>query len=350
MLAVLGTLIIASGFVVLSAPTATAAGTDKVFVCKFITTPGEGEILQTGDNPLSVSVSAIVGADPNTAGASLVGRSFTDGQERSLVIAVDDTPPGPEGDPGVSACLPKVAIPAQPQTTDPCGPGNIAFIVPADTDQLDFTLLANGNVTVAPQPGFRFDQESQLVTFILPADSGVLCTTTVAIPAQPATTDPCGPGNIAFVVPADTDQLDFTLLANGNVTVAPKAGFVFEGASQLVTFTLPADSGVLCTSTVAIPGQPTTTDPCGPGNIAFVVPADTVELDFTLLANGNVTVAPKAGLAFEGTSQLVTFTLPADSGVLCPVDGEDGDDGDDGDDGVDGEDGAPGVDGTDGTD
>ena len=249
MLAGLGALIMASSVFVLGAPTATAAGTDKVFVCKFITTPGEGEILQTGTNPISVSVSAIVGADPNTDGASLVGASFSDGQERSLVIAVDDTPPGPAGDPDVSACQPpatEVAIALQPATTDPCGPGNIAFVVPADTGQLDFSLLADGNVTVAPKAGFQFAGDSQLVTFTLPADSNEICTSTVEIPAQPKTSDPCGPGNIAFVVPADTDQLDFTLLADGNVTVAPKAGFQFAGASQLVTFTLPTDSGAAC--------------------------------------------------------------------------------------------------------
>jgi len=248
MLAGLGALVMASSVFVLSAPTATAAGTDKVFVCKFVNN-GDREILQTGTNPISVSVSAIAGADQDTDAANLVNQSFfNDRQERSLVIAVDDTPPGPAGDPDVSACQPRspeVVVPTPPSTTDICGPGNIAFVVPADTGQLNFESI-NGTVTVAPQPGFMFAGDSQLVTYTLPADSGALCTSTVVIPAQPATTDPCGPANIAFVVPADTDQLDFTLLSNKNVTVAPKPGFVFEGASQLVTFTLPADSRVLC--------------------------------------------------------------------------------------------------------
>ncbi len=74
------------------------------------------------------------------------------------------------------------------------------------------------------------------------------CSTTVTIdpPGAPSTTDPCGPANISFNVPADTNQLDYTLLGNGNVTVAPQPGYVFSGSSQLITFTLPADSGAPC--------------------------------------------------------------------------------------------------------
>jgi hypothetical protein len=71
--------------------------------------------------------------------------------------------------------------------------------------------------------------------------------------------------------------------------------------------------------TIDPPGAPSTTDPCGPANISFTVPADTTQLDYTLLANGNVTVAPRAGYVFSGNSQLITFTLPADSGVPCPL-------------------------------
>lgn len=72
----------------------------------------------------------------------------------------------------------------------------------------------------------------------------------ILVPSQPGTSDPCNPtgvtSNITFVVPGDTAQLDWTLLGNGNVTVAPKPGFKFSGTSQLVTFQLPADSGELC--------------------------------------------------------------------------------------------------------
>ncbi|WP_345800653.1 hypothetical protein AAIB33_14415 [Microbacterium sp. AZCO] len=58
----------------------TAAET-KVVVCKYITTPGEGEVLQTGQNPIEVSVNALgdgfAGAFPYV---------FTDAQVKSIAI------------------------------------------------------------------------------------------------------------------------------------------------------------------------------------------------------------------------------------------------------------------------
>ena len=69
----------------------------KVFVCKYVGTPFVNETLQTGQNPISVSVNAI----PNYQG---VGSYFADQQGRSYVLSVDNTAPGPAGDPSVSAC------------------------------------------------------------------------------------------------------------------------------------------------------------------------------------------------------------------------------------------------------
>jgi hypothetical protein len=40
--------------------------------------------------------------------------------------------------------------------------------------------------------------------------------------------------------------LDYSLLGTGDVTVAPEPGYVFSGGSQLLTFTLPSDSGEPC--------------------------------------------------------------------------------------------------------
>lgn len=138
-------------------------------------------------------------------------------------------------------------------------------------------------------------------------------------PGAPSTTDPCGPANIYFNVPEDTAQLDYTVLTNGDVSVKPIAPYVFKGASQQITFPLPADSGVPCEGDqeIPVPAMPAVEDPCDPRNIHFVVPADTDQLDWTLLDNGNVTVAPKPGFKFPGASQLITFQLPADSNVPC---------------------------------
>lgn len=69
---------------------------DKVFVCKYVGTPGVNERLQTGNNPISVSVDAIP-LDPVR-----IGSLFGDGQGRSLVIGWDArTGGGQEGEPDI---------------------------------------------------------------------------------------------------------------------------------------------------------------------------------------------------------------------------------------------------------
>ena len=73
--------------------TTSGAEKGKVFVCKYVGTPGADERLQTGDNPISVSVNAIPG------GAS-VGAYFADAHGRSYVLAYDVGQPEPD----VSGC------------------------------------------------------------------------------------------------------------------------------------------------------------------------------------------------------------------------------------------------------
>ena len=84
--------------------TATAGGEhpDKVFVCKYVGTPGVDEVLQTGQNPISVSISAI----PDFPG---VGGFFGDEHARSLVLAYDtgqDEPSCPGGQGCEEDCTP----------------------------------------------------------------------------------------------------------------------------------------------------------------------------------------------------------------------------------------------------
>jgi hypothetical protein len=56
---------------------------DKVVVCKYVGTPGSDERLQTGQNPIVVSINSI----PDYQG---VGSYFADAHGRSFVLAVDD--------------------------------------------------------------------------------------------------------------------------------------------------------------------------------------------------------------------------------------------------------------------
>jgi hypothetical protein len=71
-----------------------SAQPEKVFVCKYVGTPGENERLQTGQNPISVSVNAIEDWPVD------IGSYFQDEQGRSLVIAFDTGQPEPTCPPG----------------------------------------------------------------------------------------------------------------------------------------------------------------------------------------------------------------------------------------------------------
>ena len=97
------------------AVSASSNGSQKVFVCKYVGTPGVDESLQTGNNPISVSVNAI----PDYQG---VGSYFADAQGRSYVLAEDNrTGGGQEGEPSVSECpAPDVPEPAVMNITFMC--------------------------------------------------------------------------------------------------------------------------------------------------------------------------------------------------------------------------------------
>ncbi|MCA1783446.1 MAG: hypothetical protein ABR500_00500 [Dermatophilaceae bacterium] len=81
------------------------ASSHKVWVCKYVSKPGEDEVLKAGKNPISVGMQATV------------GDFFQDGQELSYVIAVDaggQTPTCPATPPEHEEELP----PSPPITPD----------------------------------------------------------------------------------------------------------------------------------------------------------------------------------------------------------------------------------------
>jgi hypothetical protein len=75
----------------------TTLPSDKVFVCKYVGTPGVDEVLQTGQNPISVNVASL----PQPV---IIGQFFADEQGRSVAIAFDvgQPEPGPEDCPVVT--------------------------------------------------------------------------------------------------------------------------------------------------------------------------------------------------------------------------------------------------------
>ncbi len=93
-------------------------GSQKVFVCKYVGTPGVDERPQTGNNPISVSVNSI----PDYQG---VGSYFADAQGRSFVLGEDNRQGGGQtGEPDVSECpaaqsgVATASISALPATCD----------------------------------------------------------------------------------------------------------------------------------------------------------------------------------------------------------------------------------------
>jgi uncharacterized repeat protein (TIGR01451 family) len=84
------------------------AAKGKVFVCKYVGTPGVDERLQTGDNPIDVSVNAI----PDYQG---VGSWFADAQGRSYVLGPEHEANEHVDEPSVSSC-PQPEVPP----TDVC--------------------------------------------------------------------------------------------------------------------------------------------------------------------------------------------------------------------------------------
>ena len=90
----------------------TALATDeqphKVFVCKYVGTPGVDERLQTGDNPISVDTSSLEGKGFN----GTFPFEFQDEQGRSVAIEYDTGQP----EPSVENCPP----PDGPPPTDVC--------------------------------------------------------------------------------------------------------------------------------------------------------------------------------------------------------------------------------------
>jgi hypothetical protein len=115
--------VVVSTFLLGNSITPASAVAEKVYVCKYVGTPGVDETLQTGNNPIEVSVNAL----PN--GWS-IGGFFNDNQGRSFVLAtvpqdpepdVNDCPPPSSGSPTptATATATPTATPSETPTATP---------------------------------------------------------------------------------------------------------------------------------------------------------------------------------------------------------------------------------------
>jgi hypothetical protein len=98
-----------------------AAHEGKVYVCKYVGTPGDNERLQTGQNPIDVSINAIKDYQG-------VGSWFNDAQGRSFVLAEDIGQPEPD----VSGCPAPDGGPT-PSNTPSETPSNTPSETPSET-------------------------------------------------------------------------------------------------------------------------------------------------------------------------------------------------------------------------
>jgi hypothetical protein len=145
-----GVVSLLAGFIVMGTATTAQAnhgsdhgGSTKWFVCKYTAAPGGTEILQGGNNPVSLSASAI---NPQNPGGVVAGQYFGDGHDRSYVLVQDTGQP----EPPVSQCpASKVEAAASFIPSAECGKVG-SFTIPATIGviyKLDGVVIAPGTYT-----------------------------------------------------------------------------------------------------------------------------------------------------------------------------------------------------------
>ena len=250
---------------------------DKVFVCKYVGTPGVDEVLQTGQNPISVSVNAIP-LDPVE-----VGSEFADAQGRSVVIAFDVGQPEPSPDdcpPPTSSTTTtvkattttvkattttaKATTTTQPnQTTTTTGGGGTTTTTMGGGGT---TTTTQGGGTTTTGPTTTFPTPSQFsfpsVTAICPNGVALI---SITFPSRPELNGQVG--TLTFSTGGST-PLTFISGATVQVPYPASAGtgpvtLTYTVAGQTatpVTLTFPANCAAPTTTTTT-PGGTTTTGP-----------------------------------------------------------------------------------------
>ena len=262
-----------------------------------------------------------------------------------------ETTPPPSA---TTTAITEVIIPEKPPFDDPCNPVGVTSNIdwtgplPADTDQINWTENAKGDVRTASLIDTANTQWTDGTVSPKPyrlVDSGVACEVPivkVAKPSAPLPLDECNPVGVTSNIdwkdplPADTAQINWTENAEGTVRTAALVDTEKttwdDGSVAPLTFTLPADSGVACEVPivkVAKPSAPLPLDECNPVGVTSNIdwkdplPADTAQINWTENAEGTVRTAALVDTEKttwdDGSVAPLTFTLPADSGVACEV-------------------------------
>lgn len=228
----------------------------KVFVCKYVTTPGGDEV---ASNIISVSI-----ANKNYEPGDL----FVDAQDLSYVLSFDTG----QAEPSTTACPTFTAAPV-PQSTDPCNladsplVSNVAWLPYSDTEKYSWTLNTDGTLTVTAKTGYFFKTSSSSfvssITYTLPLDSGRVCIpedAKVSLPV-PSTTDPCGPENASWAEQTPAAEYSWSTNEQDELIATAKVGFYFMISGQkqtVVNFGQAKESGTLCPTPKICTAVPTT--------------------------------------------------------------------------------------------
>ncbi|WP_395243569.1 hypothetical protein ACGGZK_15760 [Agromyces sp. MMS24-K17] len=219
------------------------------------------------------------------------GNAFPADAKTTWTFPVDDGP-----------C--RVALVGAPTFSDTCKADNEQLTVPDDTDSVDWEQgESNGVITVTatPQPGYAFIGEPQTKWEFVLIDEPCQ----IEVEGEPTFHDTCGAGNEQLTVPDDTETIDWEASEeNGVITVTATArpGSTFkEGATASWRFALDESP---CPTTLT--GSPTFTDSCAAEDDELFVPADTDQVDWESVREGDtitVTATPKKDWAFTGEPQ-----------------------------------------------
>lgn len=189
------------------------------------------------------------------------------------------------------------------------------------------TTTGSYTVTAAANAGYVFADGTKVKNFGVAVDSGVVCPpTSVPVPAAPQPIDPCnvvGGGNNAYwPVPASTAEVTWSLTGGGELIATANAGYVFADGRTSINFGIAPDNGVVCPPVqVPVPAQPSHIEVCDtPGvtnNSIWVVPANTAQVTWTLLANGQLVSRTAAGYVFTNGSTEINWGIAPDNGWSC---------------------------------
>jgi hypothetical protein len=131
----------------------------------------------------------------------------------------------------------ELEVPAEPEVSDPCGAGNAEWIVPDDDETFDWELVDGELIVSILAENTVFEgTDDTTYNFGEAVETNLeeceILGEQLEIPAQPEVKDPCGADNARWIVPADTDKLDWTL-DDGVLSVEiTAADTVFEGTED----------------------------------------------------------------------------------------------------------------------